>query len=305
MEPAPAVLLCVMTVDIGDGRSGIVNIYSDSDCSQLAAEFVSEYDLDPEVLGALTDHIIANKALAEDRLLQASASAKNDMALEGAQAAIQSGPAPPALPEHLIDLAPTATKEESHVSVTGELDVLPVDVSPNEDAIDSDLIDAIVAPASAAPTDGPHSLASSRRIADREEDAEAEYEALQRQFDARKGKGMRRPSNSGASAATLGRSGIKDASPDPTTVIPDTGHITRSKMSAATLARLAAAPRKEEMPPLHSKQGKANPLLFNRLHSEASIRDRKMQERMAKSTGRRNACFGAGKEATAVAGQSS
>jgi len=57
-----------MTVDIGDGRSGVVNIRSGDDPALLAQHFVTEHELDEDVLPALTDHIANNALLAQDRL---------------------------------------------------------------------------------------------------------------------------------------------------------------------------------------------------------------------------------------------
>lgn len=60
-------LLCVMSVDIGDGRLGVVNIREHSSEAELAERFVREYELGDEALETLTDHIRANKAIAVER----------------------------------------------------------------------------------------------------------------------------------------------------------------------------------------------------------------------------------------------
>lgn len=88
--------LAMLSVDIGEGREGRIDVYEEDDPAALAQAFLDEHGLDPSFLDRLTDHIATHKEAGLARVQEALAAAEaGDLNAEedgGDRSPVRSGP---------------------------------------------------------------------------------------------------------------------------------------------------------------------------------------------------------------------
>ena len=74
MPPPPSnLLLCLMTIDVGDSRTGVLEIHYGDDPRVLASNFVRQYGLpEDEYVELLTEHVAEHQTQAQQRVLTAA-----------------------------------------------------------------------------------------------------------------------------------------------------------------------------------------------------------------------------------------
>lgn len=248
LRPTPATmagLLCVMTVEIGDGRTGSVEITTDGDPVALARAFADEHGLPSATLVSLAGHIRASKRAAEAALF--AAAADGDVGTID----VDGGCAP--LAEESGGAAYYADEDAEAFEKTAELGGWPS--SPEV---------CLEAPAThdSATTAATLGISAFSRLAgdSNESAAEAEYEALYAQA-----RTQRRPSEL-ATTATRGDNARRSF----TSAGSRRG--SESSLTAGSCGSTAARP-----PPTDGGSRGVNLALYARLHGEAERREAKLR----------------------------
>jgi hypothetical protein len=272
-------LLCVMTVDIGDGRNGTVNIHMNDSEEALALKFISEYGLPEDVVETLAEHIRTNKSIAVERALTGdSAQIEATTADTETLKVDETVEARPFEPEHESAIAtgnsPELDNEGCESPPVGGADLLVH--TPNDEALSPD--------------------------------HEAQYEALHAQYAALKSRnshrlssgGLRRNSASSRASGLSGPAGVPQSfrsrhsvtsaqqlRPQARTArLIDLAKPRAQPAVVATGGMRGGASSRRVGPPLIPSQPApllhadrhSDPALFDRLHHEATERDARRME---------------------------